>query len=458
MRAARDNAWTAHRAALTAPTADAFEAAMRADDGAGVARLAGARELAAQRERAVSLAGVEADRARAEAELDAAERDLNGLAHEIAALLPTPPPAGRNPLGFLEGWRTKRDEALALVDALHAKEAAFYRIAEDAKRALHALSLSLREAGVAHDPEDSTERLVEAAEAALAAAIKADAARAKVREKRAEAGRAEGRLKAAMDAEARWREEWRQAFADTWLDDGAALPTVGAMRQTLKALDDLRAGLKDCAELDHRIEAMARDRSAFADEVAAVASQTGGRQRRGRRADCGPDRRPRRLGSGRAPPPRRKGNRRLTAAREKRRAIVEALAINEKLAAAMTGLFGVATLADVAAKLDDCKRRDALREEMASGGARNRRRQRRGVVRSRARRARRPPSAPGSNRNSATSTCARRRTRRFTPSVTPPLRRRRKRSPRSAATTRSRASRKSGRRSSRRSRRAPGAI
>ena len=76
LRAARDDAWTAHRAALTLPTADAFETAMRADDAAGAARLAGARELAAQRERAVILAGVEADRARAEADLEAAEREI----------------------------------------------------------------------------------------------------------------------------------------------------------------------------------------------------------------------------------------------------------------------------------------------------------------------------------------------------------------------------------------------
>ncbi len=362
LRRARDSAWSAHRAALTAPTADAFEAAMRADDGAGAARLAGARELAAQRERAVTLAGVEADRDRAEAELAALDRDLNGLAHEIAALLPAPPPAGRDPLGFLEGWRAKRDEALALVDALAAKEAAFYRLAEDAKRALGALSLSLRKAGVAHDPEDSAERLIEAAEAALAAAIKADASRAKVREKRAEAGRAEGRLKTAADADARWRDDWRRTIAGAWLDDGAALPTVGAMRQTLKALDDLRAGLKDCDELEHRIAGMTRDRAAFAEGVAAVGAALGlaGDEDAGRLAD--------QIGA-RVAAARETRRRRdeketaLTAARGKRGAVVEALTVNEKLAAAMTGLFGVATLAEVAGKLDDCKRRDALRDE-----------------------------------------------------------------------------------------------
>ncbi len=47
LRAARDAAWAAHRNALTAPTADAFEGALRRDDAAGAARLVYARELAA---------------------------------------------------------------------------------------------------------------------------------------------------------------------------------------------------------------------------------------------------------------------------------------------------------------------------------------------------------------------------------------------------------------------------
>ncbi len=62
----------ARRSAIA--TADAFEAAMRRDDEAGAARLANARELAARRERIVKLAGVEAECARARADLDAAER------------------------------------------------------------------------------------------------------------------------------------------------------------------------------------------------------------------------------------------------------------------------------------------------------------------------------------------------------------------------------------------------
>ena len=76
LRLARDAAWSHHRALLSDSSAAAFEAAMRRDDAAGAVRLANARELAAQRERAVKLAGVEAECARARADLDAAERAL----------------------------------------------------------------------------------------------------------------------------------------------------------------------------------------------------------------------------------------------------------------------------------------------------------------------------------------------------------------------------------------------
>ena len=51
VRSTRDAAWSTHRAALDPASADIFEAAMRRDDAANAARVAGARELAAMRER-----------------------------------------------------------------------------------------------------------------------------------------------------------------------------------------------------------------------------------------------------------------------------------------------------------------------------------------------------------------------------------------------------------------------
>ena len=363
LRDARDAAWAAHRNALTASTADAFEGAMLRDDAAGAARLVHARELAAQRERVVALAGVEADRARAEADLEAADRELNGLAHEIAALLPAPAPPGRDVIGFLDAWRAKRDEALAAYDALRATEDTVRRHFESAERVRLALREGLREAAVPHDENAPAERLAELAETAIAASAKAEALSARVKERRAEFGRAEGKLGTAETEEARWREAWRTALARSWLSAASEVPTVGAMRQTLKALDDLRSAIKDCADLEHRIQAMEHDRQTFVEEVATVGAALG----------LAPDEDAARLAGAvaeRVASARETRRRRiekekaLGAAREKNAQIAEALAVNEKLAAAMTGLFGVASLASVAGKLEDCRRRDALRAEI----------------------------------------------------------------------------------------------
>ena len=271
-RAARDAAWSAHRAALDRASADVFEAAMRRDDAAGATRLAGARELAALRERAIKLAGVEAERARAKGDLEAADKSVAALDHEIAAIAPAAPPHGRDPLAFIDAWRMKRNEALTLIDALrrvggrcaprrgggraHA-QAADRRAARRRRRARRGGGL---------------EALIEAAETALVDEVKLVTLRQKAEERRAEAARAEAKLRNAKEADANWRTAWRETCAGTWLGEGEEGPALGAVKQSLKALEELRAGLNACAELEDRIAKMERDKALFADEVDAVAA------------------------------------------------------------------------------------------------------------------------------------------------------------------------------------------
>ena len=147
IRSARDAAWSAHRAGLDPASADAFEAAMRRDDAAGAARVAGARELAALRERDIKLAGVEAERARAKADLEAAEKAIGALDQEIATIAPVAPPHGRDALAFIDAWRAKRNEALTLIDALRRSEDAERRAEAEGERTRERLSAALRAAG-----------------------------------------------------------------------------------------------------------------------------------------------------------------------------------------------------------------------------------------------------------------------------------------------------------------------
>ncbi len=282
IRSAREGAWAAHRAALSASSADTFEAAMRRDDAAGAARLANAREVAAARERAIKLAGLEVERARAKSDLDEADTALNALDHEIAALMPAPPPRGRDPLSFLDAWRAGREVALEIVKSIAELKDDARRANEDAERVRLSLGEAMRGAGVAHASDAPLESLVEAAEAAVAEAARTEAQRQTVKQRRVEAKRAEAKLKAALEEDERWRAGWRETCAGSWLAEPEGEPPLNVVRQALKALEELRVALNDAAELEHRIVAMERDKGLFAAEVADVAKALESRRKRRR--------------------------------------------------------------------------------------------------------------------------------------------------------------------------------
>ena len=365
IRSARDAAWFAHRAALSRASADTFEAAMRRDDAAGAARVAGARELAVLRERAIKLAGVEAERERAKADLEGAHKAIATLDHEIAASAPTAAPQGRDPLAFIDAWRAKRNEALTLIETLRQSEDAERRAEDEGERVRERLRAALRAAGVTHDQMSGLDALIEAAETALADEAKLGTLRQKAEERRAEAARAEAKLKIAKEADANWRKAWREACAGTWLGEDEAEPALGAVKQSLKALDELRTTLSVCAELEDRIAKMERDKRLFADEVGAVAAALD--------LEDAPDdiRRRADVIEERVALARENERRRaekvdaLEEARGRLKAITEELKVNARQALSMTALFAVGTLAEVAAKLEDCKRRDALKAEIA---------------------------------------------------------------------------------------------
>ncbi len=365
IRSARNVAWTAHRAALDRASADVFEAAMRRDDAAGGARIAGARELAALRERTIKIEGVEAERGRAKADVEAAEEAIGALDHEIAAIAPAALPQGCDPLAFVDAWRVKRNEALTLVEALRRSEDAERRAEDLGERMRERLRAALRAAGVVHDQSSDLKALIEAAEMALGDEAQLAALRRKVEERRAEAARAEAKLRIARQADANWLTAWREACAGTSLGETEGEPALGGIKQSLKALDELRVALNVCAELEDRIAKMERDKRLFADEVGAVAAvldlkdiPDDVRQR----ADAIEERVARARENARR---RAEKVDALEEARGRLKPIAEALKVNARQASAMTSIFAVGTLGEVAVKLEDCRRRDELKAEIA---------------------------------------------------------------------------------------------
>ena len=110
---------------------------------------------------------------------------------------------------------------------------------------------------------------------------------------------------------------------------------------------------------------MERDKRLFADEVAAAAvalDLDGAGDEVRERADAVEERVARARENARRRAEKAKA---LDNARGRLAAIAEALDVNARQARAMTELFAVDTLAEVAVKLEDCRRRDEARAEIA---------------------------------------------------------------------------------------------
>jgi uncharacterized protein YhaN len=215
-----------------------------------------------------------------------------------------------------------------------------------------------------HDRMSGLEAFIEAAETALADEAKFATLRQKAEERRAEADRAEAKLRNAQEADCNWRKAWREACAGTWLAEAGPEPAFGAVKQSLKALDELRATLSVCAELEDRIAKMDRDKRLFADEVGAVAlaldlEDVTDNVRR--RADAIEERIARARENARR---RAEKVDAIEAARVRLKAIAQELEVNARHALTMTSFFAVGTLTEVAIKLEDCKRRDELTAEI----------------------------------------------------------------------------------------------
>ncbi len=181
----------------------------------------------------------------------------------------------------------------------------------------------------------------------------------------AEGARAEAKLRIAKENDANWLRAWREACAGTWLGEADGEPALGAVKQSLKALDELRATLSECGELEDRIAKMERDKLLFADEVAAVAAALNLNDVPDDLRQCvdAIEERVARAGEN----ARRRAERAdaVKEAHGRLKPIMEELEVNARRASAMTAVFAVETLAQVEAKLEDCKRRDALRAEIS---------------------------------------------------------------------------------------------
>ncbi len=373
LRAARDVAWSGHRAVLDAATADAFAAALRADDAAADARLAGSADLARLRQtdvEAAAMAGaLDQVRNRHEA-TRAARADQVADVVAVLAALGLPPDWS---VDSLTDWLSRRQAALRAGEARRDKDRRIAAAREDAERGRAALVSALAGVDVVAAPDAGMAALRETAETVLKARSDRVARLRGAREAVAAATRdAQERARAledAVEAQSRWRAAWEQALADGWLGTAAPVPAPEAVDGILDDLATLEGLLMERDALVRRIDGMVRDQASYVAALSDLLVAVGETPAPERPLDAA-DALAGRLKAARLAEDRRADlRRRLDEARQARATLAAPLAALARRKAEMTALFGVKTLAEVAAALHRVEQRARLRERLSQAEA-----------------------------------------------------------------------------------------
>ncbi len=274
-RAERDRLWENHRNSLTAETADAFESALRRDDGVTAARLARAADLAELGEMK-RLVAADRDALAREGELLASlEAEESALRQAIAALMPEGLLRADLPLAeALTGAAAlieRLAEARMTREALLESRERIAALTREATAGTESLAEALSEAGETVDPDAGPSLLRLRAEALLDGWRRqaAEIDRLARREAELEAESAERRRDHA-EAEAaaeRFSRNWQEAIARSWFLPDATLAEVRAL---IDALADLPGRIEKCEQLRQRIRTMEEDQQHYATEVDAL--------------------------------------------------------------------------------------------------------------------------------------------------------------------------------------------
>ena len=276
LRAARERLWAAHRASLTAASADAFEAALRQDDQA-TAALAQAQSAAQQRAEArLQLDDLTIDRDRQMAMAAEARARAGDARAALAVALPAGLAADTGP-DALEDWMRRRALALEGHAAWQAAQRDLVTAETRQAAVTTALAAALRAVGLAAPAEAPLPVLAAQAQLALEQAQGQASLIAAHDAARAELARREGAL---AQAEAAWQ-DWEAAWAKAWQAASggptgrAPVPDVAGMGAVLDLWQALDVDLRALRGLQDRIRKMQDNRAAFAAAVADLADRLG---------------------------------------------------------------------------------------------------------------------------------------------------------------------------------------
>ncbi len=268
LRQERDRAWATHMAALDRDSATVFETAMRRDDEAAAQRSAQSDSVAQARMLALSLAGraarIETLKKQAAAEAIGAS-DLTDRLEASSALCGLP---RETSLMRLEQWLAARLQALETRTALRSVRQDLALAEQEEKAGLDSLADAVSavdgDAGMPRELAgalDFVERRIADIDRTLAA--RREAVNTRQRASAALVAR-QAAFEAAETGMAGWIAQWREALSATWLVKAGDVPSPAEVVPVLALLQDIDKLAQKKADLDHRIEGMAKDQRSFA--------------------------------------------------------------------------------------------------------------------------------------------------------------------------------------------------
>lgn len=269
----RDEAWTHHLSVMDRETAHWFENRMRKTDAVATARLSSAKELEELRSLTAGLAVSKASVDRQSRLLRETDEELETLRREVSSETPAEIELNADaPVGAwlarITHWTENRASALAAWDDLRRAQKDLAEAGSALATEQNSLATALTTTGIDVDGLGLA-ALVQAAENTLAdnTSLQNKKTEADKRLNELDAALAERKKVAdeAVTASEEWQRDWTTALSTTWFADRQS--SVGAVRELLDAIANLPEALREQDDLQHRIDAMEADRTAFADAV-----------------------------------------------------------------------------------------------------------------------------------------------------------------------------------------------
>ncbi|MDD4616720.1 MAG: AAA family ATPase [Alphaproteobacteria bacterium] len=366
IREERDQAWAEHRTHLDINSADRFEKTLRHDDEITAQRFEHTSDLAQLREIAKGLRITQADEIRAKELLTQAQADAGALAQIIAeAIGSISPMLPTNwTLPQLESWLGRREKALEKYARSKETKKDLDAVQDDARAARDRLAAALTTLAMPFASSSDVVTLIAVAQKALD--LEAEQKRfqtaweeqkrdVSVRELAAESAEAKIKL---------WQADWQKICKECWLGEEKTLPTIAAVNSILPVTTELATILKEKAIWADRIDKMEKDKISYRDALTALAKKLGivatdpvavmtlANEIDARVQKAIADR-------------LKKTNEleRLKEVRAGRQKLEAEKYKHDCRKQEMTAFFGVSTLAEVSAKLEQAARRNALNQQ-----------------------------------------------------------------------------------------------